>query len=159
MQRSRTIAAAPVRSADEAWRVVVTLLAQTMERSPAIETGSVAKELAALDGLGPALIAAGHLGSNPLTLVDGDFSLDIRVETGDAALGVEENLNPVPGGAQLDDEWILHLPTPTPLVSVIETAVAGSDHLVAGKPSNANNAAAKTSEVLDLDAIRGLGAP
>ena len=53
MERHRTIAASPVRSATDAWQLVTTLIANTLERSPNVEAGSVAGELAALDGLGP----------------------------------------------------------------------------------------------------------
>jgi hypothetical protein len=60
MERTRFIAAAPVRSASEAWRVVSTLLADTLERSSSVPTCSVHKELATLKGLGPALIAGGR---------------------------------------------------------------------------------------------------
>ena len=99
MKRHRTFAAAPVRSAADAWRVVSGLLSQTLERSPAIPDGSVATELDILHGLGPALIAGGHLESNGLVLVDIGLHLTILVVTGDAAIRVDENLNPVPGGA------------------------------------------------------------
>ena len=63
MKRQRRIAAAPVRSASEAWQVVSTLLADTLEQSPNVSAGSVAETLAPLAGLGPALIAGGHLES------------------------------------------------------------------------------------------------
>ena len=60
MERTRLIAASPVRSASEAWRVVSTLLVDSLERSSAIPAGTVGKELAVLKGLGPALSAGGH---------------------------------------------------------------------------------------------------
>ena len=70
MKRQRTIAAAPVRSASAAWQVVSTLLADTLERSPNVSAGSVTETLVPLAGLGPALIAGGHLDSRGLVLVD-----------------------------------------------------------------------------------------
>src|SRR2546428_12171070 len=99
MERTRFIAAAPVRSASEAWRIVSTLIADTLECSSSVPIGSVGKELAPLNGLGPAIIAGGHLESKGLVLVDKGLHLTIRVMTADAALDVEESLNPVPGGA------------------------------------------------------------
>src|SRR5260370_80693 len=134
MERNRVIAAAPVRSAFEAWKVVSKLLADTLERSRSIPAGSVAKELAPLDGLGPALIAGGHLESKGLVLVDQDIHLTITVMTADAALGVEENLSPVPGGATATDGWPLYGPRAGPLDGAVATAVKGSSHLSVDTP-------------------------
>ena len=96
MERHRTIAASPVRSAFEAWKVVTTLIADTLERSPAVPAGSVDAELAALAGLGPALVAGGHLERKGLVLCDAGLHVTVTVVTADAALGVKENLNPSP---------------------------------------------------------------
>ena len=133
MERNRVIAAAPVRSAFEAWKVVSKLLADTLERSRSIPAGSVAKELAPLDGLGPALIAGGHLESKGLVLVDQDIHLTITVMTADAALGVEENLSPVPG-ATATDGWTLYVPPAGPLDGAVAAAVKGSSHLSVDTP-------------------------
>ena len=110
MKRHRTIAASPVRSAAEAWQVVTALIANTLGRSPKVAAGSVGGELAVLDGLGPALIAGGHLESKGLVLCDVGLHVTIRVVTADGALGVDENLKPVPGGAGATDGWMLHIP-------------------------------------------------
>src|SRR5260221_1407982 len=134
MERTRLIAAAPVRSASEAWQVVSALLADTLERSSSVPTGSVAKELAPLKGLAPALIAGGHFESKGLVLVDTDLHLTIRVLTADAALEVEENLNPVPGGASATDGWTLYLPSAGPLDSAVKAAVKNSTHLTTDAP-------------------------
>src|SRR5579862_2724372 len=134
MERTRFIAAAPVRSASEAWQVVTTLLADTLERSSLVPNGSVGKELASLKGLGPALIAGGHLESKGLVLVDTDVHLTIRVLTADAALNVEENLNPVPGGASATERWTLYLPSAGPLNSAVEAAVKNAMHLTTDAP-------------------------
>ncbi len=134
MKRDRTIAAAPIRSAADAWQVVSQLLAETLERSPVIPAGSVTTELTALAGLGSALIAGGHLESKGLVLVDVDLHLTVFVATGDAALRADENLNPVPGGATATNGWMLHLPSVEPLNTSIAAAVTRSSHLSAGKP-------------------------
>ena len=134
MNRHRTIAAAPVRSAAEAWGVVSRLFADTLERSPAVPAGSVTTELTKLHGLGPALIAGGHLESKGLVLVDVGFHLTVLVATGDAALRVDENLNPVPGGATATNRWTLHLPAVGPLDATIAAAAAHSSHLSTGNP-------------------------
>ena len=157
MQRSRVIAAAPVRTASEAWQVVTKLMADTLECSPAIAAGSVAEALLPLKGFGPALIAGGHLESNGLVLVDNGIHLTIRVATGDAALRVEENLHAVPGGATATDEWILHLPSVGPLDGAIKSAIKGSAHLTAKEPpasAPAKTQSNKSGSALDLDALR-----
>ena len=161
MERHRTIAAAPVRSAADAWQVVSTLLAETLERSQAIPAGSVTMKLAPLSGLGPALIAGGHLESKGLVLVDVGLHLTVSVMTAAAALKVEENLNPVPGGANATDGWILYLPQVGPLDASIAAAVKNSSHLSADTPPTsapAAKAAGRDGESpIDLEALRKIG--
>jgi hypothetical protein len=160
MERTRLIAAAPVRSASEAWRVVTTLLAETLERSSSVPVGSVVKELALLKGLGPALVAGGHLESNGLVLVDTDLHLTIRVLTADPALEVEENLNPVPGGASATDAWTLYLPSTSPLNGAVKAAIKNSEHLKTGAPpatAPAEKSIGPGRSLIDVNALRSLG--
>jgi len=159
MERTRLIAAAPVRSASEAWQVVSRLLADTLEKSPAIPIGSVSQELAALKGLGPALIAGGHLETKGVVLVDQGLHLTIRVLTADAALDVEENLNPVPGGTGATEGWILHLPSAGPLDGALAAAVKKSVHLsIKVPPASAPTEKSEgAGSLIDLAALRNLG--
>ena len=160
MERTRAIAGAPIRSAGEAWQVIATLLTDTLERSPAVAAGSVAAALAPLKGLAPALIAGGHLEKKGLVLVDGDMHVTILVMTADAALAVEENLNPLPGGATATDDWKLYLPTVEPLKTSISAAVKNSKHLSAATPpaaASANEELARRSSPIDVDRLRRLG--
>ncbi len=160
MERTRFIAAAPVRSASEAWRVVSTLLADTLERSSSVPTGSVGKELAPLKGMGPALIAGGHLESKGLVLVDTGLHLTIRVLTADAALEVEENLNPVPGGASATNAWTLYLPSAGALDNAVKAAVKNSTHLSTDAPpasAPAEKSAGASRSLIDVNALRSLG--
>ena len=158
MERHRTIAASPVRSAFEAWEVVTDLFAETLERSPAIPAGSVGAELAALDGLGPALIAGGHLETKGLVLCDAGLHVTVTVVTADAALGVKENLSPIPGGASATDGWTLYIPLPGALNASVEAAAKRSSHLtVEAPPTSAPVAKTKRGEAgteIDLDALR-----
>ena len=160
MKRHRTIAAAPIRSAAHAWQAVSTLIAETLERSPAIPAGSVTTELATLGGLGSALIAGGHLESKGLVLIDVGLHLTVFVATGDAALKVDENLNPIPGGATATDGWMLHLPAVAPLDASIAAAVERSSHLSAATPPPSPptaNAQGRTGESpIDLDALHNM---
>ena len=161
MKRQRTIAASPLRSAAEAWQVVSTLLADTLEHSPAIPVGSVDEELAPLSGLGPALIAGGHLESKGLVLVNVDLHLTVTVMTADAALEVEENLNPVPGGASATEGWILYLPQAGPLDTSIAAAVKKSSHLSADPPPtsapSAKTGGRSRESLIDVEALRKMG--
>jgi hypothetical protein len=159
MERVRFIAAAPVRSASEAWQVVSTLLSDTLERSPAVPIGSVSKELASLKGLGPALIAGGHLESKGLVLVDDGLHLAIYVVTADAALDVEENLNPVPGGASATEGWTLFLPPAGPLDNAVKAAIKNSTHLSTGTPKSApvEKSDEASRSLIDVNALRKLG--
>ena len=158
MTRQRTVAAAPIRSAQEAWRVVSELLASTLERSQEVPDGSVAQELEPLRGLGPALIAGGHLESDGLVLVDDALYVEVLVVTADAATKVTENLNPVPSGASATSQWMLYLPRGGPHGSFIADAVKTSRHLSAGpppKPVPAHKPAGRANEsLIDLDALR-----
>lgn len=159
MERTRLIAAAPVRSASEAWRIVSALLVDTLERSSLVPTGSVSKELAPLKGLGPALIAGGHLESKGLVLVDKGLHLTVRVLTADAALDVEENLNPVPGGASATQGWTLYLPPAGPLQEAVVAAVKASKHLSTNEPPTSaptEKSDGASRSLIDVNALRSL---
>lgn len=165
MERRRAIAAAPVRTAAEAWNLLSTLLAETLERSPSIPAGGVAEALAPLSGLGPALIAGGHLERKGLVLVDEGMHVTITVMTADAALSVEENLSPIPGGATATAEWTLYVPASGALDAAIVTAVKGSKHLSAesppeSAPSRNKGESSAAAAAIDVEALRRLrGAP
>ena len=158
MKRQRTIAAAPVRSAYVAWRVVVDLLSRTLELNPDVPAGSVARELEILKGLGPALVAGGHFDSNGLVLADVGMHLTIFVKTADAALTVDENLNPVPGGADSTGGWVLYVPRVGALDPGIEGLAKRSRHLSVEQPPrstpSANTASGGKEPLLDLKAFR-----
>ena len=161
MERQRSIAAAPIRTAHEAWSVVSSLLADTLELSPAIPAGSVAQELEPLFGLGPALIAGGHLESKGLVLVDVSLNLEILVLTADAATRVQENLNAVPGGASATAGWMLYLPQVGPLASIIAEAVKQGRHLSIDPPPKSGEdgkaVGGPNESLIDLEMLRRMG--
>lgn len=161
MQRQRTIAAAPVRSACTAWQVVTKLLSDTLELSSAVPAGSVVRGLEPLNGLGPALIAGGHLDSRGLVLVDVGMHLTVFVKTADAALTVKENLNPIPGGADATDGWVLYVPRVGALDWSIEAATKRSRNLSAEQPPNSAPSAKAGNRargsLIDLEAFREKG--
>ena len=152
MQRRRTIAASPERNAAEAWQVIRELVGDTLERSPSIDVAEVDVELQTLGQLARMLISAGHLEKHPLVLVTGDLWLEIVTVSGSTALTLEENLNPVPGGAAATD-WRLHVPQVEPMAKLARTTVKGYQHLSADEPVELTGPSAKSAALVDLDAL------
>lgn len=145
MERTRKIAASPVRPAGEAWSVVKNLLAVSLEKSPNVPDSSVESALAPLNGIASALIACGHLANEPLVLVAGDLQLKVFAVRGDDAFGVEENLSPVPGAASAPETWRMYVPSPVHLRETIDAACSNNAHLVSGKPPVATESASATA--------------
>jgi hypothetical protein len=155
--RTRQIGASPRRPAGDAWQTGKDLIVATLERSSQIVTGTVAPALAPLDGVATALIAAGHLDSRPMALVDGDLHVDLQFINGDASFTVEENLAPIPGGATATTNWKVYVNPPTHLAAVVDAACAGSAHLVRGTAPAAvesTSSSRQGSWEIDPDALR-----
>lgn len=158
MQRSRTIAGPPHRTATAAWDTVATLISDTLTVSGRITADTVTSALAPMRGLGPALIAAGHLETGAAVLVCGPLHVSITVVTGGAVTEVQENLNPVPGGANATADWVLYLPNPANFAVPLAAAVKQSAHLsVAAPPEDDAVAASSTTGLVDLAALDRLG--
>ena len=164
MQRRRTIAAAPERRASETWAVISALVADTLERSPSITRGEVVAAMEAAAPAGRMLVAGGHLDAHPVVLVAAPVHVSITTASGVAATSLEENLEPVPGGASAT-AWTVYLPTPDPLGDAVRAVAAGSAHLSAeeaptdAEPSVAasTSAAGRAAGVLDLAAFERRG--
>ncbi|HTZ30132.1 MAG TPA: hypothetical protein VMC83_39430 [Streptosporangiaceae bacterium] len=155
MQRYRQIGAAPRRSASETWSVITALIADTLQRSPVIAADDVAAIMDLAAPAGRMLIAAGHLDRHAVVVAADPVDLSITTVSGAAALALEENLAPVPGGATATN-WMVYLPAPEPLTDAVRRAVAGSAHLRAGGPAlRTGKAAALTAAVgpVDLEAL------
>lgn len=151
MQRHREIAASPKRTTAETWEAIGSLVGDTLERSPSIDRAGVDAALKTIDQLGRTLVSAGHLEDHPLTVVAGDLWLEITTVSGSPALTLEENLNPVPGGATATD-WTLHVPQVEPMAKLVRAIVNGQDHLSASEPV-APMTTAKATVGVDLDAL------
>lgn len=159
MQRTRTIAGSPNRSAGEAWKTIVSLIGSTLERSPNVPQGSVEEDLLSVSGLGAAMTASGILDTHPLVLVAGDLELTIIVKSNDSAFAVDENLDPVPGGAQAPADWVLHLPDVGLVGDAAKKAAQGSVHLSTRRPKQTPPPTELSSpnSSMNLDAFRQLG--
>jgi len=152
VQRRREIASAPKRSAGEVWQTIRVLLGDTLDRSSSVKRADVDAALDPLGGVARMLISAGHLEGHPLVLVAGELWLEITTVSGGSALSLQENLNPVPGGAGASD-WTLHVPQVEPMAKLVRTTVNGHDHLSADEPTAPVQEAAKASGGVDLDAV------
>jgi hypothetical protein len=143
VKRLRKIAAAPERTAGDVWHTITTLLADTLERSEAVERADVEGTMEAAAGVGRQLVAGGHLRKNPLILVAGEMWLEIETVSGNDAFDLNENLSPVPGAATVSN-WTLHLPQVEPLAKLVRKAAKEDEHLSAEEPK-AESAAASAS--------------
>lgn len=160
MARHRDIAASPVRTAAETWGIICELVAVTLDRSDGIDGDDVRRALDGAAPAGTALIAAGYTGTADVTVVAAPLHLTIRTVAGTDAFKAEadENLNPVPGGATAQD-WMIYLPNPAGLASLIGDVVATSDHLSVGPPpppdaADVESASATTIDLRRLDPSR-----
>ncbi len=152
MLRRRDIAASPVRHADEAWGVIVELIADTLDRSNVIKRADVLDACTVAETVGPRLVAGRHLERTPVVLVADPVHLSIYTVSGAEAFAIEENLTPVPGGSTAST-WTVYLPDPETLTADITAAVAGSKHLTSVAPPTVLVKRAATEELLDLDAL------
>jgi hypothetical protein len=152
VKRRRTIAGAPQRTAAEAWQTILSLIGDTLERSPSIDRADVDAALEPIEQLARMLISAGHIEKNPLVLVAGELWLEISTISGGPSLTLEENLNPVPGGGSASD-WTLHVPQVEPMAKLARTTVEGHTHLSADEPVELTQLAATASVGVDLDAL------
>lgn len=130
MLRRRTIASSPVRPATDAWATIGTLVADTLDRSAVISRDAVEAVFETAAGLGRQLVAGGHLERHDLVVVAAPVHLAIRTVSGAAAITVEENLDPVPGGASATG-WTVYLPTPDPLAQLVRELADRVEHLSA----------------------------
>lgn len=156
MQRHRLIAASPARTSADAWRTISELVADTLDRSPNVTRAEVDETMSGAARIGRMLVAGGHLEGAPVVLVAGELWLEIETVSGDGALTLEENLNPVPGGASASS-WMVHLPTPQPLAHLVAQVADDDPHLSADEPSASSaiaEEAALAGSVLDDDALR-----
>ncbi len=151
MQRHREVAAAPERSAGEAWQVIAALLRDTLVCSPRVVDAEVDQALAAARPAGVALIAGGHLDRVPLVLVAAPVHLSVTTVSGEAALTLEENLS-VPGGASIEP-WTLYLPTPGPLAATVRAVAATHPRLASDDPPRDVERPSQAGSVLDRDAF------
>lgn len=132
MKRTRTVPAAPVRSASATWSLIEELVVDTLGSSSTITEADVRTELAAAAGVGRMLVAAGHLDKQAIVLVAPPVHLSIYTVSGTDALG-EDDPGPVPG-ASTSTDWTLYLPSPGPMGPAVSAAADGHPNISAEAP-------------------------
>lgn len=157
MQRHRDIAAAPQRGAAATWEAITRLIADTLGRSAVINRTDVETAMRAAAPVGRHLVAGGHLDRQPLTLIAEPVYCTISTVSGTAALSLEENLNPIPGGASAET-FTIYLPAPAVLAQAVKDAAKASPHLSADAPPEPAGEATPARagarvDVIDLDAL------
>ena len=154
MPRHRALAASPARTASGCWNAVADLIAATLGRSSIIDQADVAATLTAITPAGRALIAGGHLDRDPITVVAEPLRLTIGTISGESSLAAigDENLNPAPGAATAS-EWIVYLPIPAGVASLVEEVASGVPHVATGAPPAENGDATKAAMTIDLNRL------
>ena len=152
MLRRRYIAASPVRRADEAWIVIVDLIADALDQSTTIKRAEVVEAFTVAATVGPRLIAARHLEKSPIVVDADPLQLSIYTVSGVEALSIEENLGPVPGASSAL-AWKVRLPAAEPLTADVVAAVTGSAHLTTEVPTSIDGKSASGAEFFDFDAL------
>jgi hypothetical protein len=150
--RHRDIAASPVRTAAETWTAISNLIASTLDRSPNFSSAHVAAHVESAAPAGRALVAAGYLDRSNLTLIAGPLRLTIKTVSGETAFRAleDENPNPVPGAATCD-AWMLYLPTPPGLATLVTEVAAEAEHISSDDPpSDVDATDTKAAAVIDL---------
>ena len=157
MKRERAITGTPVRSGFDSWAALVDVIVASLESSSNIRSGSVAPELARLDGLGPALAGGGYLESDPVVLVADPLHVSFKILTGAAAFAASDSEAVIPGSGTAAAAWCLYLPKIATFAAAVEEAVNDSAHLELGPAPEPKDEAVKSAVALDLDALRNLG--
>lgn len=142
--------------------VIACLIADTLDRSASITRNQVETAMRCAAPVGRHLVAGGHLDRQPLTLIADPVYCTITTVSGTAALSLEENLNPIPGGATADT-FMIYLPAPAVLAQAVKDAAKASPHLSADAPPAPGDEAKAARagvgvDVIDLDALARLKA-
>ena len=153
MRRTRSINSSPERSA---W-ATVDVLVQVISASLVPSKVDSARVNAALEAARPALlmlISGRHLKAAPVVLVAAETICEFYCRYDDAAVGGEENLNPIPG-LTAAETFTIHLPASGPLVDTIAGLIATNEHLtIAPPPTEVKTANAAVAAPLDLASLR-----
>lgn len=134
MNATRTIAGRPVRGGAAAAQAVVELVATTLDASPHFTASGVRTELEPAVSAISLLASGGYLANGEVVLAAADLRLTINVPVGEKALAATDDHSP-PRGAATATDWTLHLPSPTGMADVAESAAATCPHVSTDAPT------------------------
>lgn len=159
MERHRTVAGSPVRTAAATWSALTALVVACLEPSPDIDTAEVSAEFASAAPAGTALIAGDYLTGERFTIIAGTMRLHIDVATGADAIDteVDERLDAVPGAATATS-WNVYIDAPGTLANTVSKVLAPLTHFHSGAaPAVSDTSSGRTSGItIDLDALARL---
>lgn len=156
MERRRTIAGSPVRSAEDTWAALTELIVATVAASPTVDAADAQAECEAAAPAMTVAIAAGRMDEDRLTLVAGPVYAHLYIATGAEAFDaqVDERLDAVVGGTTATD-WCLYVDPPDLASSSVKAGLAGSTHLVVGQaPAHSSESDRSASASIDLGAFK-----
>lgn len=158
MKATRTIPSRPVNDSATTAKMIVQLVAETLDKSSSLEGTSITQELSAAVSAFGLLASGGHLRNGELVLVAPGLRLRIDVPVGESAMTAVANTDP-PRGAATADTWHLHVPVPESLASVVRAAVHECKHLTDVAPPDDEPVVESTSLAgsIDLARLRSVG--
>ncbi len=150
MARHREVASSPARAMAETWGAIANLVAVTLGRSASIHEADVRRAFDLALAAGNALVAGGHLARAPVTVIAAPLYLTISTVSGEKAFKtLEDENNSAAPGASTAETWMVYLPKPAGLASLIDEVVSESEHLSSATPP-AETQAASTIPAMDL---------
>ena len=158
MKAIRTVPGRPVNDSSSTTARIIKLVAETLDRSPSLDVDAIRVELDAAETALGLLAVGGHLRRGELVLVTSGLRLRIDVPVGEDALAATEHTDP-PRGAASADAWILHIPVPDTLATIVRAVSKSCPHVsVEPAPTEApprkDSAAAST---IDLSRLANWG--
>jgi hypothetical protein len=157
VKRTRVVNAAPARNASETVATISDVIAASLAAASEIDNDQVTAALSKARATLLMLVSSRRMKDSPVVLVAGNAICEFFCRYDAAAVGGEENLNPVPGMSTATT-FMLHVPAPEPLAGPIAALVAGNKHLTTEPAPAAAPTAARAagSSPIDLTAIKEL---
>jgi hypothetical protein len=157
MERHRTLAGSPVRSASATWAALTDMIVASLEVSEHIDGSEVRTECEAVGEAISAVIAGGYLATDRLVLVADPMYVHFTVANGNAAFAAEEDeqVAAVPGGRNAA-KWQLYIDAPDTLIGLLGDATTATPHITCGTAPAYSAKAASHVVGVDFNAMRNM---
>lgn len=158
MKATRIVPARPVNDGETVAAKATDLIALTLNRSPYLDARAIRDELAPAQAALALLASGGHLRRGELVLVAPGLRLRVDVPVGEDAIAAEEDTD-IPRGAGTATTWMLHLPEPEGLASMVLSVAGACPHVSTDPaPEDAPEASTqKVAETIDLSRLSAGG--